>query len=154
MGNPYKNLYAKMSGWKYSPNTRMFKVSFWAVKTDLCDTRIIHFYYKLEHGRRKKMFTYKMRNLKKTGLQRRKNRGKRIRREKIEQEGEPKNYGWPWRRKKKEKDWRMMQLPNGSGWPWRWMTKEEQDWRMMQLPNGSGWPWRQRKKEEQKKEWN
>ena len=83
MGNPYKNLYAKMRGQEYSPNTRMFKVSFWAVKTDLCDTRIIHFYYTLEHGRRKKKFTFKMRNLKKTGLQRLKNRGKRIRREKT-----------------------------------------------------------------------
>ena len=31
------------------------------------------------------------------------------------------------RSKKEEKDWRMIQLPNGSGSPWRPMKKEKQD---------------------------
>ena len=29
----------------------------------------------------------------------------------------------------RRRDWRMMQLPNGSGWPWRRTKKEKQDWR-------------------------
>ena len=72
--------------------------------------------------------------------------------------------------KKEEKDWRMMQLPNGSGWPWRRTKREEEErcsYQMAQLlametdeerigrlendaaTKWLSWSWRRRRKEEE-----